>query len=173
MTKKELRQLIRSRKALCLTDERERLSLEICQRVQETPQWQDAKVVLLYHALPDEVNTKPLLNAIGKRILLPVVVGDDLEVREYDGTTSEGAFHIQEPMGNAFTNYDQIDLAIIPGMAFDHAGHRLGRGKGYYDRLLPRLSHAYRLGICFPFQLLNDIPCESHDITMHEVIGRL
>ena len=67
-------------------------------------------------------------------------------------------------------NYDEIQLAIIPGMAFDRAWHRLGRGKGYYDRLLPKLKKAHLLGICFPFQLLDEVPTEPHDVKMQEVL---
>lgn len=197
MTKQELRRLIRERKALCPVEERLRLSEDICRKVMQHPRWQESHTVLLYHALPDEVDTSLLLNSVlenkqsasqtskplplterngggggeGPLILLPVVVGDDLELRIFDGSTAEGAFHIQEPTGQLFTDYASIDLAIIPGMAFDQAGHRLGRGKGYYDRLLPRLAHAYRLGICFPFQMLDSVPTEEHDIPMNEVIS--
>lgn len=170
MTKKEIRQLIRERKAVCTMEERQAQSKDICERLMQTEQWKEAQIVLLYHALPDEVNTEMLLSTKGKHILLPVVVGDDLELREYCGTTHEGAFHIQEPVGELFVDCESIDLAIIPGMAFDHEGHRLGRGKGYYDHLLPRLTKAYRIGICFPFQILEYIPSEAHDIPMHEVI---
>lgn len=171
MTKQELRKRVRELKALCSLEERARLSEEICRKVMATPQWQEAQTVLLYHALPDEVNTLSILRARGKTLLLPVVIGDDLELRVFDGSTSEGAFHIQEPTGQLFTDYPSIDLAIIPGMAFDSEGHRLGRGKGYYDRLLPRLTLAYRLGICFPFQLQEEVPHEEHDVRMDEVIS--
>lgn len=173
MTKQELRRLIRERKALCPIEERARLSGDICRRVMMHPKWQEARTVLLYHALPDEVNTLSILRESDKILLLPVVVGEDLELRVFDGSTSEGAFHIQEPMGQLFTDYASIDLAVIPGMAFDLQGHRLGRGKGYYDRLLPRLTHAYRLGICFPFQLLDEVPAEPHDIAMHKVVSMI
>lgn len=171
MTKQELRKHVRELKAQCSPEERARLSEEICRKLMATPQWQDARTVLLYHALPDEVNTLSILRARGKTMLLPVVVGDDLELRVYDGSTSEGAFHIQEPTGQLFTDYSSIDLAVIPGMAFDSEGHRLGRGKGYYDRLLPHLTRAYRLGICFPFQLQDAVPYEEHDIRMDDVIS--
>ena len=130
--------------------------------------------MLLYHSLPDEVDTHAFIRrwSARKRILLPVVKGDDLELRLYTGDDrlTEGAFHIDEPTGTAFTDYAAIDLAVIPGVAFDRRGNRLGRGKGYYDRLLPRIPTAYKLGLCFPFQLLDQIPAEAHDIPMDEVL---
>lgn len=175
MTKQDLRQEIRRRKAACSTEERAALSRLVVDHLLSTPHWQQAQTVLLYHALPDEVATDSLLRSAceqGKRVLLPVVIGDDLELREYggEGCLSEGAFHIQEPQGDAFTDYDAIDLAVIPGVAFSVDGIRLGRGRGYYDRLLPRLQHAYKCGLCWPFQLVEAIPSESHDVRMDAVV---
>ena len=139
----------------------------------ESPRWQEARTVLLYHSLPDEPDTHAFIRQWTgrKRILLPVVVGDDLELRAYAGdeTLQTGAFRIAEPTGKAFTDYAAIDLAIVPGMAFDRRGNRLGRGKGYYDRLLPRLV-AYKIGLCFPFQMVEDIPAEAHDVRMDEIV---
>jgi 5-formyltetrahydrofolate cyclo-ligase len=135
-----------------------------------------ARTILLYYSLPDEVDTHDFVERChrvwGKRVLLPVVVGDDLELRLYEGTESlrEGAFHILEPAGPVFTRYEEIDLALIPGVSFDAAGHRLGRGKGYYDRLLPRL-HCPTLGICFQYQRSADIPVEPHDCLIDEVFS--
>ncbi len=130
--------------------------------------------MLLYHSLPDEVDTHALIRrwAGRKRILLPVVVGDDLELRLYagDDRLAPGAFHIEEPRGEPFTDYAGIDLAVIPGVAFDRAGNRLGRGKGYYDRLLPRLADTYKIGLCYPFQLADSLPAEAHDVRMDEVV---
>lgn len=130
--------------------------------------------MLLYHSLPDEVDTHDFIRrwASRKRILLPVVRGDDLELRLYtgDGQLQTGAFHIEEPGGEAFTDYARIELAVIPGVAFDRRGNRLGRGRGYYDRLLPRLANAYKVGLCFPCQLLDGVPAEEHDVRMDEVI---
>ena len=101
-----------------------------------------------------------------------MVVGDDLELRLYagDDRLAPGAFHIEEPRGEPFTDYAGIDLAVIPGVAFDRAGNRLGRGKGYYDRLLPRLADTYKIGLCYPFQLADSLPAEAHDVRMDEVV---
>ena len=175
LTKTDIRQDIKRRKAACSTTERARLSGDIARRVIQLDKWQTATTLLLYHALPDEVDTSCLIAQAmqaGKRVLLPVVVGDDLELREYKaaGNLTEGAFHIMEPTGTAFTDYAAIDLAIVPGVAFTAAGQRLGRGRGYYDRLLCRLPNVYKIGICWPFQLLDALPAEPHDIVMDAII---
>ena len=83
-----------------------------------------------------------------------------------------------EPIGEPFTDYAQIDVCLVPGVAFDAAGHRLGRGRGYYDRFLSKLyspSHfpalsPLKIGVCFPFQRVAEVPSEPHDILMDEVI---
>lgn len=179
MTKTELRKYIRRLKADHQADF-PAWSQAICRLVLASSRWQSAHTVLLYHALPDEPDLQPLLDAglaEGKQVLLPVVVGDDLLLKYYAGpdTLREGAFHILEPTGGDFplSQYADIDLALVPGMAFDRQGHRLGRGRGYYDRLLPRLPRAHRLGICFPFQFLDAVPCEPHDAVMDEIASLL
>lgn len=151
-----------------------------------------AHTLLLYYSLPDEVNTHEWIDELvaeGKRVLLPVVVNDkDMVIREYTGKhdLAEGSFHIMEPIGKLFPveKYPEIEVAIIPGMSFDDTGHRLGRGKGYYDRFLTKLrgmeenhcerkeadgTEVYKIGICFGFQKLQEIPYENHDILMDEV----
>ena len=150
------------------------LSAEILKKVEEHPRFRAAQTVLLYHSLKDEVQTHDFIEQWSqhKQILLPVVVGDELELRIYEGRQSLriGAFGIEEPTGAIFTAYQDISVAVIPGVGFDRNGNRLGRGRGYYDRLLPRLTHTYKIGICFPFQLIDKIPTEPQDIPMNEVI---
>lgn len=154
------------------------MSREACNRVLRSARWQAASTLLLYYPLPDEVDVLPLIESAhesGRLVLLPVCKGEDLELRRYEGKASlvQGAFSIMEPTGEVFPEerFDEIELAIVPGMAFDEAGHRLGRGKGYYDRLLPRLRAVHTIGICFPFQRLDAVPADTHDVTMQEVIS--
>lgn len=188
MSKDEIRKWIRElKKAHGMTRKpsdaenkwREEESAKVCQRVVDDGLWHSAGTVLLYHALPDEVDTQLLLeNAVrtGKRVLLPKVCGDELTLHPYTSPDSlaVGAFGILEPTTEPIP-LDTLSgtdiLAIIPGVAFDTHCHRLGRGKGYYDRLLSQLHHTYRIGICFPFQLLDSIPGEEHDILMNEVVS--
>lgn len=172
--KKELRRLVRSAKAAYSPDQLREMSRPIIDRLTSHPLYQRAGTILLYHSIPDEVCTHALISEAWqtKRVLLPTVVGDHLELHEYSPTsaTHEGAFSIVESEGALFTDFAAIDLAIIPGMAFDSAGNRLGRGKGYYDRLLPHLTCPL-IGICFPFQFLPHIPSEPHDRPVDEVIS--
>ena len=173
--KRILRQSIRMIKASYSREELEALSLSLLRVLEQHPCFVQARTVLLYHSLPDEVFTHAFIDrwCVEKEIVLPTVVGDDLELHLYTGPEclSLGNYGILEPSGELFTDFDRITLAVIPGMAFDLQGNRLGRGKGYYDRLLPRLSHAYKLGLCFPFQILDEeIPHEPHDCRVDTVL---
>ena len=173
MTKKELRQMIRQRKQQHSVGE----SSAFINRLKDNSHFAHAQTLLLYSALSDEVPTQILIDGLaaqGKTVLLPRVVSDtDMELRRYSGPADlqQGAFGILEPTGELFTDYDTIDVAIIPGMAFDTGGHRLGRGKGYYDRFLDKLSPStYKIGLCFSWQLVDHVPTDEHDIPMDEVI---
>lgn len=175
MNKSELRQEIRRRKKFADDGELQRQSNVVCQRILSCEWWKASRIVLLYSALPDEVDVQMLIDdAVGKRklVLLPVVVGDVLHLHPYDGETTVGAYGISEPVvkGSRFTDYNKIDVAIIPGMAFDGQCHRLGRGKGYYDRLLSECKDVKKIGVCFSFQYLEEIPTEEHDILMDIVM---
>lgn len=201
MDKQELRKEIRNRKRQFTQGQLGELSLSAISKLRKHPKVMAAHTLLLYYSLPDEVNTHEWIDELvaeGKRVLLPVVVNDkDMVIREYTGKhdLAEGSFHIMEPIGKLFPEekYPEIEVAIIPGMSFDDTGHRLGRGKGYYDRFLTKLrgtevdksdtevdksdtedknlgTEVYKIGVCFGFQKLQEIPFESHDILMNEVI---
>lgn len=150
-------------------------SANILAALEAHPAFRAANTILLYYSLPDEVNTHEFVRKWSreKQILLPVVVGDDLEIRKYTGPQdlATGSYGIEEPTGELFTDYAAIDFIAVPGVAFDRNGNRLGRGKGYYDRLLPRIPQAYKIGICFPFQIVEEVPAEPFDIRMDEIIA--
>lgn len=173
-TKTELRAAMRAEKRKHGADELRMLSDEIVGRLLQNFSFVSAKCVLLYCSLPDEVQTDGLLSILsGKSVLLPVVDGDNLILRHYDGAESlqrEPRFGILEPTGLRFDDYNRIDCAVIPGMAFDREGNRLGRGRGYYDRLLPLVPQAHLIGLCFPFQVVSKVPVDSHDVCMDEVV---
>lgn len=147
----------------------ERLAKRLAPSAETAPQ-----TILAYWPLPDEVDIRPLIRRLvegGNTVLLPRVTGETtMELRRYTTLDDlhEGAFHIMEPTGEVFGNEEQIDVALVPGMAFDAAGRRLGRGRGYYDRLLAAHPGMYKIGICFPFQRVAEVPVDEHDIAMDE-----
>ena len=167
-----IREIINSTRAQMLDSLSDDVCLKILNRVKS--EGKDRMTILLYWSLPDEVRTPQLIDSLhkmGHHILLPVVNGDTLLLREYRNISdmTVGQFEIQEPIGGEFTDYDKIDLAFIPGRAFTTDGARLGRGKGYYDRLLTKIGCPL-IGVCFPFQIVEKIPMDTHDIMVNEVI---
>ena len=195
MPKEALRREIRRLKQQYTPSQLEELSEPIIARLR--PLLSDARVVMAYYSLPDEVNTHQLLDdlvAEGKTVLLPKVLdATTMELRHYTGPhdLTSGPFGILEPIGSPFyfsTFSPSIDVALIPGVAFDALGHRLGRGRGYYDRFLrtmgtvPSVSIAanYRgtvpgvrprlIGLCFDFQIVPSVPVDPTDIPVNQVI---
>lgn len=154
------------------------LSLVATQKLLANPRVEAARTILLYYSMKGEVDTHSVVESlydVGKTVLLPRVTGvGQMELVPYTGDSClqpSGKFHILEPQGEPFTDYPNIEVAVVPGIAFTADGRRMGRGGGYYDRLLPYLSRAWKIGICFPFQLLADIPTTSFDITMDEIVS--
>jgi 5-formyltetrahydrofolate cyclo-ligase len=178
MRKEALRQQIRQRKQQYTTQQLTEFSLSVIDRLK--PRLAEARTVLAYYSLPDEVCTHQLLDdllAAGKTVILPRVLdAGRMELRRYKGPQDlkEGAFHIMEPVGEPFTDYHLIDVALIPGVAFDAKGHRLGRGRGYYDRFLSShlslLNSHLLIGVCFDFQKVDVVPFEANDISVDMVI---
>ena len=166
MDKKELRKIIRSHEGP-LGD-----SGKVMEKIETISGFLDSDIVLLYCSIPGEVETARFIRkwAAVKTVALPRVVGDNLEIREYrpDGLVA-GYRGISEPSEEApLIDASEIGFAVIPGVAFDSAGHRLGRGKGYYDRLLPSLN-CLKAGVAFDHQLVAEVPVEEHDISMDMV----
>lgn len=131
-----------------------------------------ADKILMYHSLPDELSTIDFIDKwhTRKHFFLPRVNGVNLDVLPYDRTRLQyGSFHIEEPTGDDIEDIDNIELIIVPGIAYDNRGNRVGLGKGYYDRLLSR-TKATKIGIGYDFQLVDEIDSEPHDITMDIVI---
>ena len=178
--KQELRRQMRAAKREFFSthtlQEQHSLAEEILGRVEQSEAFRRARVVLAYYSLSDELFTHDFVQrwADKKTILLPKVVGDDLTLHRYTNamSMSEGAFGIMEPCTPEFTDYAAVDMVIVPGVAFDRLGNRLGRGRGYYDRLFAsRLPHnIYKVGVCYPFQLVESVPTEPCDVQMDEVV---
>ena len=173
MLKDELRKYISQQKRQFTPQQLAQLSFPVLDRLR--PLLCEAKVILAYYSFPDEVDTHTLIQELvaeGKTVLLPKVLDDTtMELRQYAGPQdlSEGAYHIMEPMGAPFKDFSQIDVALIPGLAFDTNGHRLGRGKGYYDRFLTAFT-GKTIGVCFDFQKVAEVPVDAHDVAVDRVV---
>ena len=171
--KKMMRRQIRTMKALMSDTQKAGEAAAVWDRIRALPEFAAARTVLAYSAMPDEVATDGFISRWSgiKEIVLPVVDGDRLILRRYDAAKLKPGYRgILEPSEEAdIIPPEAIDLAIIPGMAFDEEGHRLGRGGGFYDRLIPQL-HCPLVGICFSCQIVPSVPVESFDQPIDLVI---
>lgn len=172
--KTALRKRIRSLKKAVSAEDKIRRSQLILEKVETLKAFRDSQVVMVYWSMSDEVHTHDFVKkwADSKTIVLPVVKGDELELRIFTGEDSliKGEHYgILEPTGKIVEDANQIDFILVPGVAFDKSNNRLGRGKAYYDKLLKN-THAYKAGICFGFQMIPQVPVDENDIPMDMVI---
>lgn len=174
--KKEIRAYIRALKKQYSNEELIELSRPVTDKLLKHKKVKEAQTILMYYSLADEVYTHDTITKLvnmNKTVLLPRVIdNENMIICHYksDKDLNEGAFHIMEPIGEEFTDYNKIELCIVPGMSFDSNNNRLGRGKGYYDRFLAKVPNSYKIGVCFDFQKLKEIPSGKYDINVDEVI---
>ena len=159
-------------------EEKLRRSGLIMEQVQQLPAFRKAKVVLLYWSMADEVQTHDFVNRWydKKVLLLPCVEGDDLLLRQYTGPECLVAgeqFGIGEPAATlpVFTDLERVEMIVVPGVAFDRTGNRMGRGRGFYDRLLKSTPNAVKVGVAYDFQMIESVPVEPHDVKMNLVVS--
>lgn len=174
-SKEDIRSRVRACKSMLGEAERVAAASRVFDRVRAMAAFLMAHRVLLYHSLPDELSTREFIDSFAdapdKQFFLPRVNGLDLEILPYERSRMHlGAFRIEEPDGDDTVDISDIDLVIVPAVAYDRHGNRVGRGKGYYDRLLSR-SKAVTIGVCYDFQLFDEIEAEEHDIPVHFVVA--
>ena len=173
--KNNIRRDIKNLKASIGFEEKANRSLFVFKKLEEDLDFIKSKNILAYWSMNDEVNTHSFVQkwANSKKIYLPAMIGNILEFRLFESINDlkkDPKYGIYEPVGEVLKNYDSIDYAIIPGIAFDNKNNRLGRGKAFYDRILSSIS-AKKVGVCFSFQLINSVPVEDTDIKMDLVIS--
>ncbi len=152
-------------------------SLRILEKVLKSEAFQQAKTVACYFSIRSEVETGELMTRallLGKCVALPKTCGDELVFYRIDGEEPlvKSRFGVPEPDGNEEKRIDPktIDLLIVPGVAFDEQGYRLGYGKGFYDRFLPK-TDAKRIGLAFREQILSKpLPRDDFDQPVDQVI---
>ena len=174
--KKEIRKRIRALKGEQSQAEKESASSKIAEKLLQLEEISSSHTILLYHSLPDEVLTTSVIEFLhspeggSKRIILPIVEGEYLTLKEYAPDELEcGYRNIMEPSGGKIIDPSEVECAVIPGVAFDSCCNRMGRGKGFYDKLLPYLK-CKKTGLAYDFQMVEYIPCDKHDIPLDAVI---
>jgi 5-formyltetrahydrofolate cyclo-ligase len=153
-------------------------SAQLCARVKEQPFWNNAASVLFFAPLPDEPDVWPLLEktaAKGKIAALPCFVAADRSyaarrIQNPRGEIVLGQFGIREPKSCcAEMDLRRLDLILVPGVAFDLSGRRLGRGRGFYDRLLVE-TPGLKCGVAFEEQIAGEAPAGAHDQRMDFIL---
>lgn len=170
--KSEIRYKMKSLRVLLSETARRSAAEEVFERLEKTAAFLLADRIMMYHSLPDELSTHEFLKKWSgkKRFYLPRVNGVDLEVLPYEESRLElGSFHIEEPTGQDLTDPSEIEMVVVPAVAYDRQGKRLGRGKGFYDRFLKN-TKATKVGVGYEFQLIDELPTEPHDVAMDMVI---
>lgn len=160
---------------IMLPDEKEQLDKGLCAKVLKIIQQRNAKVIHTYLPFGSEIDVYPLIELLlaGNYIVvcpksLPKGILENLTLKSL-AEIEEGRFGTKHPAGSMVYTGD-IDLFIVPGVAFDGSNHRLGYGAGYYDRFFATQPKGYKLGLCYPFQVLENIPVEPHDMPLDAVI---
>ena len=174
-TKWLLRKQMKERLAGYTDEALARFSAMLRDSLEAHPFFREAGVVMMYCALPSEPDLRSLMDRwLGrKEILLPVTTEQGLRLKRYEGIgrMRRGRYGIWEPDTDEWWDApERIDLVVVPGVAFDRAGNRLGHGKAYYDRFLRPLA-VRRVGVCFPFQLVDEVPHDDLDCRMDAVLS--
>jgi 5-formyltetrahydrofolate cyclo-ligase len=179
--KDELRRKITSKRRSLSKEEHAELTERILRRILNLPEVSDAINILLYHSIKGEPSVERLQDILPDRsFIFPRVRGEELELIKVDSqkVMAKGAFGIREPKEGLRVDPEDVELALVPGIAFDREGYRLGWGRGYYDRLLKRVG-GFKVGVAYSFQVLERLPRDPWDVpvdavvTEKEVIRRL
>jgi 5-formyltetrahydrofolate cyclo-ligase len=150
----------------------------ICRRLLEAPIWEETRSVLFYAPMAEEPDIWPAFLHLARRgytVALPGFDSDQRgyvarEVRDPDREVGMGYYGIREPMGSCpVYPINLLDVVLVPGVAFDLGGRRLGRGAGYYDRLLTGVRGT-TCGVAFDEQISGELPVESHDVHMNCIL---
>ncbi|MBE0476284.1 MAG: 5-formyltetrahydrofolate cyclo-ligase [Coriobacteriia bacterium] len=177
MRKAELRAHARALRAMLPARRRGEQALAIAERLLGLPEVAAAGAVLAYGASEEEADPRPAVDALrerGVRIAYPRIAGEGCLALHWVSSAEElqvGALGIREPAGTcACAEPSGIDVVLVPGIAFGRDGYRLGFGAGYYDRFLPTVPDAFKVGLAYEVQLFDTVPHEAHDVPLDAVI---
>lgn len=175
MDKKALRAEIRAKKRAMTAQEIEEKSAALAKAFYETAEYKNAKTIYGYLPYNQEVRTTQMLaHALvdGKQVAVPKVYGDEMKFILLSdlGQVAKGYAGIPEPIADGPVAADPTALVLMPGLAFDPEGHRLGYGGGFYDKFLAAEPDHPTLALCYDFQMLPHLDTESYDIPVDRVL---
>ena len=175
MDKKELRRSIRERKRAMTEEEIVSRSEKLGVLFAQSEAYKNAKTIYGYLPYNQEVRTVPMLEQAlkdGKKVAVPKVYGEEMKFLYLDDLTkvSKGYAGIPEPIADGPVADDETALVLMPGLAFDPQGHRIGYGGGFYDKFLAAEPNHPTLALCYEFQLLPELDTEEHDIPVDTVL---
>ena len=175
MDKKELRSTIRARKRAMTEEEIVSRSQQLGELFAASEAYQNAKTIYGYLPYNQEVRTVPMLERAlqdGKRVAVPKCYGDEMKFIFMDDLSKveKGYANIPEPVADGPIADDETALVLMPGLAFDPEGHRIGYGGGFYDKFLAAEPNHPTLALCYAFQLLPKLETEAHDIPVDYVL---
>ena len=168
--KKEIRAEVKKRRREADEETLHEKSLQILERFRQLSAYKDASLLLAYVDAKREVETRLLMRCAwddGKKVAAPRVDGDGIMHFYYLRSLKDlepGAFGIMEPRADCRICEPEEGLPLMPGVAFDEQGHRVGYGGGYYDRYLEKHPHLIHIALAFEFQIFPEVPSEKHDI---------
>lgn len=176
--KEELRRRMRAIRKGLPREARAERARKLGERLLALPETATPKIVAAFVAIHGEVNLAPVLRELrarGATIAMPRVDPEEAAIvlhEHRDGDPlEESGFGVPEPLPSApRVDLAQVDLVLVPGLAFDPRGFRIGYGKGYYDQLLPTLPHAFRLAVGYDFQLVAEVPELPHDERVQAIV---
>jgi len=175
MDKKELRSRIRQQKRAMTAEEIQQRSSKLAELFLNSEAYRNAKTIYGYLPYNQEVRTVPMLEQAlrdGKKVAVPKVYGDEMKFIYLDDLSAveKGYSGIPEPIADGPIGDDRTALVLMPGMAFDPQGHRIGYGGGFYDKFLAAEPDHPTLALCYAFQMLPSLETEEHDIPVDYVI---
>ncbi len=175
MDKKELRRTIREKKRAMTDAEIEARSAKLGECFAASPAYQNAKTIYGYLPYNQEVRTVPMLERAlrdGKRVAVPKVYGEEMKFLYIEDLSQveKGYAGIPEPIADEPVADDKTALVLMPGLAFDPQGHRIGYGGGFYDKFLSAEPNHPTLALCYDFQMLPSLETEEHDIPVDYVL---
>ncbi|MBC8499559.1 MAG: 5-formyltetrahydrofolate cyclo-ligase [Candidatus Atribacteria bacterium] len=181
MNKEEIRRKIIKKRLSLSSEYIKNISEQVCINLAETVEYIDSQNIMFYVATRSEVQTEEMIKIsvnVGKNIFVPIILTECINlapstIYDFDNELEKGEKGILEPKKEYYRLFppEDIDLIIVPGVAFDLSGNRIGRGFGYYDNFLRKISTSTKIiALAFEMQIVEKIPNDKNDIPVHKII---